>query len=175
MMTEELFLWNSCLERTVNCHYSTATLRSLNACLYPVSPTGKMSEMLLLHDTHVCPPMTSSKNLHRHCCCWSHSHIFTWLVFWKMSCEDTTTRWWGTEKCHVSAAGENEECISLAGNTCSCLKVETDFWQRWRVQYIEKLLCLQQCCNAVLWNVPASTLYTACNEKQEALFWLIYI
>jgi hypothetical protein len=46
-------LWNSCLERTVNCHYSIATLRSLNACLYAVSPTGKMSEVLLLHDTHV--------------------------------------------------------------------------------------------------------------------------
>jgi hypothetical protein len=55
------------------------------------------------------------------------------------------------------------------------LKVEKDFWQRRRVQYIEKWLCLKQCCSAVLWNVHASNLYTTWNEKQEAFYWLICI
>jgi len=105
--------------------------------------------------------------------CQPHGHIFTWLVFWKMSCEDATTRRWGTEKCRVPAAGENEKCFSLVRNTCSCLKVEKYFWQRWRVRYIEKWLCLQQCCSVVLWNVHASNLHIAWNKKQKALFWLI--
>ena len=92
-------------ETMVISHYSTATLRSLNACFYLVSPTWRMSEVLFLHDTQVCAPLTSSKNLYRQCCCThpivlttqSHFHLFSLLKdelwghhyqtrHWKMPC-----------------------------------------------------------------------------------------
>lgn len=91
--------WAACLGTAVNSVCYTETFRILNACLYQVCSTIKMSEMLLHHDsarprTSMCPIEAIRESewtvlLHLPYVLASHFQIFTCLVLWKAACKDT--------------------------------------------------------------------------------------